>query len=508
MIKNGPSSDRIALRLFSALLRTGYSALFKRRTIVSGTSLADGWSSMVSFKLCKSAVTVTALVASALLCACSKGPEQPSPAAEKPGPKSGHIAVSPEVASKFDFRTEPVHLQDIVVPLHLTGRIEPDIGKEVEVSTRISGRIERVLAGPGQIVKPTDQLAIIDSREITEIQAELIEAQAKLNIAKAHEDREKVVYEEQLSRPKGLIDAKTRFNQMKVQQGLAEAEFKRIQGLFVEKIAATKDFLVAQANLAKVQADYDQAVLDLQREQHLFENRALMKKDYQLAQAETARHRQHLNTLIQRLEFLGMTKPMIDQILKTGLISARIPIRAPIAGIVGRHSIGIGETVEPNKTIFTVMDLTNVLATADLPEADLRQVRLGDKVKVTVSTYPNETFDGLVSFISDSVDPQTRTVLIHARLPNPSYKLRSNMFAEIETQGRAKSVLACPKSAVQELEGRTVAFVSTPEGYQEKKVTTGAQSESYVEIKSGLAEGDQVVTQGSLMLKAELTFGH
>ena len=123
-------------------------------------------------------------------------------------------------------------------------------------------------------------------------------------------------------------------------------------------------------------------------------------------------------------------------------------------------------------------------------------------------SYPDRKFQGKISFISSDVNPLTRTVPIRARLVNSTGLLKANMYAEIDLEGASRNFLACPKAAIQEREGRKVVFVKHPDGFEERAVKLGVIGEQYIEVQSGLSDGDVVATQGSLMLKTELSYQH
>lgn len=426
--------------------------------------------------------------------------------AEHEGPRL--VKVSEGAAKQIDLQIEKIERRMLAQPMNITGKIEPDFGKEVDVTSRISGRIIEINVRPGEMVGRGALMARVDSQEISNLQAELIEANSKLMIAQAHEERERQVYEESISRPKTLIAARTRNRAAKVQRDLAESEFTRTESLYKEKISPLKDYLTAKANLATAEAEYEQSTADLQREENLYKNKAMLKRDLQLAQAETAREKQHVKTLVQRLEFLGADKAMIDHVSKTGQIIGIVRILAPVSGVVSHHDVAVGEVIHPDKTMFRVTDLSTVIVKADLPEVDLPRVAMGSKVVVKVAGYPDETFQAIISYISEHVNPETRTVPIRARLQNTEKRFKSNMFVEVNLEGAAKMLLACPKSAVQDLEGKKVVFVRKADGYEERGVKLGSESESYFEVISGLQEGEEVATQGSLMLRTELTYKH
>lgn len=418
------------------------------------------------------------------------------------------LKVSDDVMKRLDVKTEVVEKRPVAVPLHLTGRIEPDIQKEVDLSTRIAGRISDIFVLPGEHVQKGQRVALVDSQEISDLQSQLIEARSKLTVAELHQERERQILDELIKRPTELIKARATFNSAKVQKELAETEFDRIQGLYKEKIAAAKDFVTAKANLAKAQVNFDQAQANLQREEHLYKNRAMLKRDFQLAQAEASRARNHVNMLNQRLNFLGCGQHMLDEVVSTGKIVGSIQLTAPISGVVTYRDVSVGELVQPDRVIFTISDMSTVMLRVDLPESDLKRVKLGDRVKIRLASYPDELFQGVVSYISVIVDQATRTVAVRARLENKDGILKKFMFAEIELEGAPEVVLACPKDAIQEHGGEKIVFVKTAEGFEERRVKVGFEGERFVQIKSGLGEGEAVATQGSLMLKTEITYQH
>ena len=204
-------------------------------------------------------------------------------AKDKPASGPKIIPITEDTIKRIDFKTEVVEERDVAVPLHLTGKIEPDYGCSVDVSARIAGRISKILVKPGEVVARGQLMAMVDSPPVSDMQGELVEAKSKLNIAEAHAERERQIYEEHLERPKGLLDARALMQNTRVQAELAELEYQRQEGLYREKIAATKDYLAAKAALARAKVDYEQARTALAREEQLYKNRALMKRDYQLA---------------------------------------------------------------------------------------------------------------------------------------------------------------------------------------------------------------------------------
>lgn len=444
------------------------------------------------------------IVATSLCCLSCAAPHasppiHPALTGEK---RDVHVGEGDETTSSHDtppapvppvYKTVTISSKELALPLHLAGLVEPDFGKEVDVTSRIAGRVQKVLVRPGDNVVKHSVMAIIDSKDVTELQAELIEADSKLKIAKAHQERERMIYEEQVERPKGLIDAQTSFKEERAKRDLAETEFKRVEDLYREKISSGRDFNAAKSALARAQASYEQSVADLERERHLYENRALMQHDFQVAKAESARAKQHHNTLMQRLEFLGMTQGMLEQMEKSGKLSGEISITAPVAGVVTRQEAEAGEVVHSDKPMFTITDLSSVVVRADVPELAVSRVKLGSKVKIKVLSYPDETFIGNVNFISEHVNPNTHTVSISAQLNNISRRFKKDMSAEIDLEAQMAHVLICPKEAVIEKQGKDQVLVQTRQGtFEAHDVFVGGFAGDSAEILTGIEEGDEV----------------
>ncbi len=457
-----------------------------------------------------SSLTVLCVLVSCLtLCGCVEK-TVPEVDASAKAPVSGPrvLKLTPEAVKRIDLVTDSVDLRTVGVPLHLTGRIEPDVHKEVDIHTRISGRITDILVKPGQTVAKGQLMARLDSTEISDLESDLLESTSKLKIAEIQEERELQIFEELLKRPTQLIRARSLFNEAKVQLELYETEFERMKDLHAEKIAAAKDFISAQAKLAQAKTQFEEAQSMLQREEHLYKNRAMLKRDYQLAQAEADRIRNHINTLAQRLVFLGVDKKMLAAVTTSGKITGTTNILASIGGIVSFRDVAFGEVAQPSSVLFTISDMSTVMIQVDLPEVDLKKVKIGDVVKVKVPSYPDEIFEGTISYMSVTVHSDTRTINTRARLENRQGKLKKFMFAEIYLEGSPQKVLACPKDAIQQHGEQKIVFVRTTDGFVERPVITGLEGDKYVEIVKGAKAGDQVATQGSLMLKNEITFRH
>lgn len=188
-------------------------------------------------------------------------------------------------------------------------------------------------------------------------------------------------------------------------------------------------------------------------------------------------------------------------------------LTAPFSGVVVSRDAGLGEVVSPADRLFTVADLSRLWIELDIFERSLMQVAKGQKVRITTAAYPGRIFPGEIVYIGETLDPATRTVRARVEIPNPEGVLRPGMFARatIETPtGTGSAVLAVPRGAIQDVEGRSVVWIvgDSPGEYRTQPVEVGEELGSgRVAIRSGIAPGTRIVTEGAFTLKSELMKG-
>jgi membrane fusion protein, heavy metal efflux system len=169
------------------------------------------------------------------------------------------------------------------------------------------------------------------------------------------------------------------------------------------------------------------------------------------------------------------------------------------------RNAAIGEVIDPNKLLFTVADLSTVWVRADFPEQQAARLKTGLGIEVRVSAYPEQVFRGVITYVGAVIDPATRTVTARADVSNPDRRLRPEMFADVTLITEEQSLLSMPREAVQQVGNRSVVFVALgPRRFEAREVTIGESSDGYVQVKTGVADGGEVVTQGSYALKSEL----
>ena len=191
--------------------------------------------------------------------------------------------------------------------------------------------------------------------------------------------------------------------------------------------------------------------------------------------------------------------------LQPGNPPPRVPYVSPIDGVVIERDVVLGDAVEANKHLLEIVDLTQVYAEGRIFEGQIAAVKTGQKVRISVESYPQETFTGTVDLLSGELDAETRTLKVWVRIKNEALKLRPNMRAELNiVTGEAESVIAIPQSAILGEAGNFFAYVQSDTDelvYERRALVLGMKDDRYVEISEGIFPSDKVVTLGNYQLQ-------
>jgi len=153
--------------------------------------------------------------------------------------------------------------------------------------------------------------------------------------------------------------------------------------------------------------------------------------------------------------------------------------------------------VEPTTTLLKLVDTSVLIAQGSAPEDLLRELKVGQPVRVTVAAYPGKRFEGRLTFIHPQIDPERRVAHVWAEIRNPDGLLKEDMFAQLSVVvGGGPAALVIPAAALMSEGGLEFVFTETPAGFKRTSVLVGARSDQYVEIKQGLSPGAKVVTDG------------
>lgn len=228
------------------------------------------------------------------------------------------------------------------------------------------------------------------------------------------------------------------------------------------------------------------------------------KANYALSKGNYDRAKQLLNDkLISQQEFDQTAASFSANEAAVALQERQLKdtsVTAPFKGIVSARLISPGQVITRNTTLTWLVDLDPLKVEVNVPERFLSQVLPGQQLELKVAAWPQRSFTGTVYFASPYVNPDTRTMLVKARVPNPDALLKPGMFAGLELALNVRTnALVIPEAAInQVLEGNraNVMIVNSASKVEIRQIKIGLRLESRVEVTGGLSEGEQVIVEG------------
>ena len=208
---------------------------------------------------------------------------------------------------------------------------------------------------------------------------------------------------------------------------------------------------------------------------------------------------------LTRLRNWDLSPEQVTALVKTGQAQRSTSFPSPVSGVVTEKKAFQGMRFMPGEMLYQVTDLSAVWVIADLSEQDIGLVKTGAKVRVTTTAYPNQAFDGRITYVYPTMKAETRTVPVRIEMVNPGQKLKPAMFAQVEIAvGGAAPVLTVPDSAVIDTGTRRMVLVQVKEGrFEPREVELGARGANHVEILKGVRAGEEVVVAANFLIDAE-----
>lgn len=208
----------------------------------------------------------------------------------------------------------------------------------------------------------------------------------------------------------------------------------------------------------------------------------------------------------ERLALSFMPETVIRQVERTGKPQTRMVVRAERSGYISKLESREGAQVTANAPLFELASLDPVWVVIDYPQSQAQRLAPGSAVIARAEGWPGEQFHGRVSELLAQMDAATRTLKARIVFDNAQNKLKPGMFLTVSLQDTPapSPVLAIPEEALIATGSENRAIVATGEGYfTPVSVTTGITADGWTEIKSGLKEGDRVVTSGQFLIDSE-----
>jgi RND family efflux transporter MFP subunit len=272
----------------------------------------------------------------------------------------------------------------------------------------------------------------------------------------------------------------------------------------------------AQAELTRAQGGAALAQRNLERAGTLLELKAASQQQVDQARQETVAAQAEVRSAeaeVERLKDLLEDDLRVPADAKPGDETAdQVPIIAPASGFILEKNVTLGKAIDTMDDTFIIGDLSQVWMLASVRQDQLRSVRLGQTVRVTVAGTVGKTsgaapeFEGRIANLGQTLDPQTRTMQVRIVLNNSDNQLRPEMLATAAIPaGASRETVRVPSDALQQVDGQDVVFVRTaPDRFTVRPVQIAETRDGETPIVEGLKGGEQVVVKGSFVLKSQL----
>jgi len=247
----------------------------------------------------------------------------------------------------------------------------------------------------------------------------------------------------------------------------------------------------ARLGLQQGEVQVQLSVVTYERALDLFEQQLISKQEFDQVSLTNRSVALALETAQQQLEAAQA------RLRATTIQLEYTDIPSPIDGVITERLVEVGDRVNGNEEVFSVEEFPPLWARIFVPERDLPQLKVAQKVQVRVATFPEQHFEAAIKMINPTIDAVSGTVKVTLEM-GPTDRLRPGMFGTvyIATETRPNAIVI-PKKAILRERDKDRAFVVTAEGSVEKRdVVIGFSEEDWVEILEGIQEGEAVVTVG------------
>jgi cobalt-zinc-cadmium efflux system membrane fusion protein len=409
------------------------------------------------------------------------------------GGEAGHeehagveIKLLPEALTAAGIEIEGVTQRPAVALIRVTGTVETNQQQSQQATPLVSGRVARVYVGQGDVVRAGSVLALISSPEIAEMHGKLHEAEtaralAERNLQRVQRSENRVA----------VLSAKAKLDE-------AEATLKRTRRLIELGAGAGKDLIAAEAAYKTAKAEFD------------FESNISLNRELQEAIAAVDTTRVDVSHIRDQLRALGVSVPEGER-HDHGKDTSLIALRSPASGTVVERSVNAGAGVQAGTALFTVSNISSVWIIANVPEAQVGNIRVGTPAEVRSAALGNSAIAGRVNYVDPRLNGDTRTARVRIEVGNPTERLKAGMFVEVGFQASSGAAsgeeLMVRSDAVQRIGDRSVVFIpkeGAAGSFEVRDVELGGVTDGYQRVLGGLEVGERVVTKGSFTLKTQM----
>jgi cobalt-zinc-cadmium efflux system membrane fusion protein len=349
---------------------------------------------------------------------------------------------------------------------------------------------------PGDKVEAGQVVAVLSSPELTDLRVNALEKQTDA-VASVQEAIANLQFAKQnYGNQQQIVEAELR--QAETELKIDQERYDRDRELLASGAISRRQFQESESRFLAAKSSLSKASGRL----------PLLEAATQVTKAEAM-----LEAAQSRVELSGSAyAARLRQLDSQADADGTVTIVAPISGVVSDREATIGEGFEEaGRPIMTIVNTQRVFATANIFEKDINRIKIGQKINVTVAGMPsNPKLQGTITTIGSVIAGEQRVIPVKAEINNTNGQLKAGMFAELEllTSQAAIPVIAIPAIAVVDVQGKNLVYVQNGKSFEPTEVTLGQVSDGFVEIKSGLFEGDRIVTEGAPLLYAQSLRGN
>lgn len=239
----------------------------------------------------------------------------------------------------------------------------------------------------------------------------------------------------------------------------------------------------------------------VQRAKTLFEADVISAAELQRRESEYEVASAQTRAAQDQLRVLGVNLKAMEELATTGAIDSVASVMATIKGIVVERKVTTGQVVQPADVLFTVADLSRVWAVAQVPEQQVAQVKVGQSVRIEVPALENEKLIGKLIYVGQTVNPESRTVLVRTELDNTSGRLKPSMLASMLIESTPTKRVVVPITAiVREQDADYVFIEEKPGSFRLKPVRLSSEHNGQRVVLDGLSQGMRIVSDGAFHL--------
>ncbi len=355
--------------------------------------------------------------------------------------------------------------------LLLTGTLKA--AQEVNITSKIPGRVEKVPVEEGTHVKTGDILIQLEQKELA-----LAVAQAEAAVATAEAGLAKVLAG---TRKEKIEQTRAALAQAKANADLSKITFERMSKLLKNKTISRTKYDEAKMRYDAAIAQYNSAQSQLE-----MAKTGATQEDIEIARSQVGLATAALATA--RRQFQNAT------------------INSPIDGVIAHKNVEPGEVVSPpmipGKALLDIVDIKSLKTMVNISENRIKDIRLGQEAIITLDGFPGETFPGKVSMISPVVNVKSRTFKAEVLISNPGNRLKPGMFARVQLiLTKQTDIVRVPIKAITEGEKGKVVFLAVNGMAEVRPVKLGISDGVDVEVISGIKPGEKVIVEGNLGLE-------